>query len=238
MSQTGEAVYVSDGAMFDYDNSLGSAIDAGDVVVAGNIVAVAHDPIAAAQSDAKLLPFGVVDVVKLNGAVRKGYGLYWDEDGDPYGGTSGTGCARTASTGNKFLGWAIEDADGNAEKVRVLLAGPRLITSVQGTGYTAALTWSGTLTAAGTCQSKAIRTDSATATLGAATAPGWVVTVNYAVGTGNVVLTVTNGLNDTGNNTATLAAAGDFITLVSMKVATNYRWRKISMSSGCTLSTA
>lgn len=38
--------------------------------------------------------------------IARGVALYWDADGDPQGGTAGTGAVTATSTGNTFLGYA------------------------------------------------------------------------------------------------------------------------------------
>ena len=53
-------------------------------------------------------------------------------------------------------------------------------------------------------------------------------------GTGTREVTVASAINKAGNVTITLAAAGDSIELVAMKVGTGLAWRVVA-NDGCTL---
>jgi predicted RecA/RadA family phage recombinase len=113
-----QAIYVQDDETIDYSPS--SEVAVGDVVVQGNFVGVARKPIPAATLGS-LAVEGVFDVVKAAVAFTGGAAVYWDEDGNPVGGTAGTGAATTAASGNKFMGFTVVAASETAGTVRVSL---------------------------------------------------------------------------------------------------------------------
>jgi len=117
MAQTYQARRISEGRYIDYTPS--TAVDAGDVVVLGdNLVCIATSDIAASALGA-LATDGVYDVVITSGNVSEGDALYWDADGNPQGGTAGSGAASSTAGVGPFMGWATEDATGGTdEKVR------------------------------------------------------------------------------------------------------------------------
>lgn len=112
-----QAVFVQEGCSIDYTPV--SAVSAGDVVLIGdNYVAVAKRDIAANAKGA-LDVDGVFDGVKDSSDIEFGDPLYWDSDGDPVGGTAGTGAFSSDATKGPFAGWALEDAGPSATTVRL-----------------------------------------------------------------------------------------------------------------------
>ncbi len=91
------------------DYTPGSAVAAGQVVVQGDFVGVAKTPIAAGAAGA-LAVVGIFDVVKAAVAFTAGAAVFWDADGNPVGGTAGSGAATTSASGNKFMGFAVAAA--------------------------------------------------------------------------------------------------------------------------------
>ena len=118
MAQSFQGRFIQDGLSIDY--TPGSAVAAGDVVVQNNVVGIAKTPIAASILGA-LAVTGIFDVVKDNSDVSAGDSLFWDADGDPVGGTAGTGACSKTRTSNTFMGFALEDAGAGFEKVRMIL---------------------------------------------------------------------------------------------------------------------
>ena len=103
------------------DHTPGSAVAAGDVVVTGsNLIGVAKNDIAASDKGA-LAVNGTFDVVKDNSDISAGDELYWDADGDPVGGTSGTGAASGTAANGPFMGWALEAAGTSVGTVSMSL---------------------------------------------------------------------------------------------------------------------
>ena len=113
-----KAVFVQEGNQIDYTPA--AAVAAGDVVEVGNRVFVAKTPIAANTLGA-LATRGIFDVVKVSGAISAGDGIYWDNDGNPVGGTAGTGATTKVVADGKFMGYAIQDAAETATTVRMIL---------------------------------------------------------------------------------------------------------------------
>lgn len=113
----GQATYVSPGKMIDYTPAGNVASEA--VVVDGDLVGFAKSPILATALGA-LSTEGIFDIVKKQEAFAIGDKVFWDADGDPYGGSAGTGAA-TATRGTPVLGLAIAAAGSTAARVRVLV---------------------------------------------------------------------------------------------------------------------
>jgi predicted RecA/RadA family phage recombinase len=106
------AQFIQAGKSVDYTPAV--AVDAGDVVVQGELVGVATRDIAADALGA-LAVEGVFDVDKDTGsgtAITAGADIYWD---------SGNEVATTTVGSNKYMGKAVEAADDDDEKVRVRL---------------------------------------------------------------------------------------------------------------------
>lgn len=114
-----QATFVHNGVYVDYTPS--SAVTAGDVVVQGTLVGVATSDIAANALGA-LVTEGVFDIAKVTGAITAGAAVYWDADGDPLGGTSGTGAATTTSSGNTLIGKVVKAAAETDTTARVKLS--------------------------------------------------------------------------------------------------------------------
>lgn len=113
-----KAIFIQDGGSIDH--TPGSAVAAGDVVVQGTLVGVARTPIASGVLGSLALR-GVFDVAKAAVAFTAGAAVYWDADGNPVGGTAGTGAATTTRTGNTFMGFALAAAAEAATVVRAAL---------------------------------------------------------------------------------------------------------------------
>jgi len=104
-----QAQYIQTGQAIDYTPS--AAVDAGDVVVIGDILGISKLDIAADALGALALE-GVFDVVRADGTgFTDGDAVYWDADGDPDQGTAGTGAAVDTSgdDANLLIGYAIGD---------------------------------------------------------------------------------------------------------------------------------
>ena len=104
-----KATFIQDGKSIDY--TPGSDVAAGDVVVQGSLVGIAKTPIAANALGA-LAIVGVFDVAKAQEAFATvGGKVHWDADGDPYGGTAGSGCYTNVEADWDFrTGVALYDA--------------------------------------------------------------------------------------------------------------------------------
>ncbi len=108
------AQFINDGKSIDY--TPGSAVNAGDVVVQGDLIAIAKLDIAAGQLGA-LATAGVFDVPKATGAgtdIAAGAKLWWNATDSRVEKTDGSGV-------HKYLGKAVRAALTTDATVRVRL---------------------------------------------------------------------------------------------------------------------
>ena len=108
-----QATFVHEGSTVDYTPAADVA--AGEVVVQGDLVGVAKQPIAAGRLGA-LAVQGVFDFPKATGAgtaITAGTQLYWDAANQQ---------ATATATGNKLIGKAVADAVDDDTKVRTRLS--------------------------------------------------------------------------------------------------------------------
>jgi predicted RecA/RadA family phage recombinase len=113
-----EATFVS-GCPVMVDYTPGSAVEVGDIVVAGNGVRIAHADIAASALGAMAAGGGVYDIVKsADYGYTDGDDVFWDASGTPVGGTA-TGAATFNDTG-VWIGKAVASCTAAATTVRVL----------------------------------------------------------------------------------------------------------------------
>jgi predicted RecA/RadA family phage recombinase len=229
-----QAVLVSEGNLIDY--TPGSAVVAGQVVVQGSVVGIASGPIAA-NTPGALNTSGLYKVVKVVGAITAGVNVYWDADGDPVGGTAGTGAVTTVSTGNTLIGWAIAAAASGDATVLVKLA------NVQGAEVYSQLSQpltdpgdAGAIYNAATGYVPLVTAGAETRTLAIPTVVGVELLLMLYTDGGDCVVTVASAVNQTGNNTLTFAEVGDSIRLVSVAYGGALAWR-IAHNDGVALST-
>jgi predicted RecA/RadA family phage recombinase len=108
-----QAVFVHEAASIDYTPAADVA--AGDVVVQGDLVGVAKQPIKANQLGA-LAVEGVCDFAKATGAgtaIAVGAIVYWDDAAN---------VATATAAGNKQIGKSVKAAGDNDATVRVKLS--------------------------------------------------------------------------------------------------------------------
>lgn len=114
-----DATYVQSEVSIPYTPT--AAVAAGDVIVlSNNLVAVANRAIAADALGSINLR-GVYKMAKGTSTTYLGQNVYWDEDGNQYGTTTGTGCITTSASGNNWCGWAIEASTATDDTVKVML---------------------------------------------------------------------------------------------------------------------
>jgi predicted RecA/RadA family phage recombinase len=104
------AVFVHEGAQIDYTPTADVA--AGEVVVQGDLVGVATQPIKANERGA-LAVEGVFDFAKASGALAVGAIVYWDNTNK---------VATATSTGNKQIGKVVRAAASADTRVRVRMS--------------------------------------------------------------------------------------------------------------------
>jgi predicted RecA/RadA family phage recombinase len=119
-------VFVQDGEAIDYTPV--AAVYAGDVVLLGDIPAIAKTDIAANKLGA-LATEGIFAAPKITGAVTVGAAVYWSATADPVGGTAGTGAATTVQLNNKLMGYAILAAASGDATVLVKLGAAKAAVS-------------------------------------------------------------------------------------------------------------
>lgn len=229
-----QATYIQAGDTIDH--RPGSDLPNGSVVRAGSLIGVTPVDIPANRLGA-LTTRGVFDVVKANEPVSAGDVLYWDDDGNPVGGTAGTGAATTTSTANTFIGFAMAAALAGDARVRVLWTGPVSLTNTVHNALTAAITDPGNagaipVTGSGICP--LVSGGVETRTLAAPTNAGQIIALAMKTDAGDITVTCATGLNQAGNTTATFGDAGDTLVLVAVEVGSNKRWRVLS-NDGVTL---
>lgn len=239
MAQTFQGLLISKGATIDYTPTADTA--AGQVVVVGSLVGVATTAISANVLGA-LHVEGVFDVVKANGAISAGAIVYWDADGNPQGGTAGTGCATTTSGGNSRFGVTLEAAAETAETCRVLWVVPVAVTQVvtsAGAGTTE-ITDPGNAGAipvvtSGTVMLVSTEAGGETRTLADPAFVGQEITLTMLTDGGDIEITAASPINQTGNTVMTFAAVRDTIKLVGIEAAASNEWQ-VAFNDGVALS--
>lgn len=110
--------YIQDGKVIPFTAS--GAKTSGQVVVVGSLVGISQTDVASGGTG-QLGLNGVYEIPAATAAISVGAAVYWDADGDPVGGTAGTGAATATATGNTLMGHAVGAKALNAGTVRVLL---------------------------------------------------------------------------------------------------------------------
>ena len=231
-----QAVYRQVGESIDHTPA--SKVTGGDVVVVGSRCCVAKLDIPANEPGA-VATCGLYDVVKKTGAINGGAVLYWDADGDPVGGTAGSGCLTTESDGNTFFGFAAKAAAETDATVSAQLVGVPSVANTIHNPLSAVIADPGDAGAigvanGGSCQ--LVTADAETRTLAVPTIVGQVLALCLKTDGGDCVITAASAVNQAGNNTITLGDAGDTIVLVGVQVGGAKAWR-VLVNDGCTLST-
>jgi hypothetical protein len=178
-------------------------------------------------------------MVKATGAINDGAALYWDADGDPLGGTAGTGAITTTSSNNTFVGFAVGAAAETDTTVMVHMVGIGAVANTIHNELTNAITDPGNagaipVTLSGTCQ--ITTAGSETRTLAAPTNVGQMLCLHITADGGTCVLTASAAINQAGNTVATMADAGDTLVLVGIQLGAAKVWRVVA-NDGCALST-
>ena len=222
----------SDECTIDYTPA--SAVSAGDVLVLGGQVYIAPHDIAANALGA-LLTEGVFRGDLAAVTVTIWDAIYWDADGDPYGGTAGTGCFTNVATGNTFCGYAVAAASNTSGKVDFLLV--RANTVYTGIGATIADPGNaGAIPVLSSGHVAIVTAGSETRTLAIPTFAGQEILLYVKTDGGTCVITVASAINQTGNNTITMADVNDSIRLHAVENGSNLAWRVVA-NDGAALST-
>lgn len=92
----------------------------GQVVVVGSLVGVSMADVANGEAG-QVAVEGVFDVPAATAEITVGAPVYWDADGNPVGGTAGSGAATATDTDNTLMGHAIATKAATLGTVRVKL---------------------------------------------------------------------------------------------------------------------
>lgn len=204
-----QGTYIKEGREIDYTAS--ADIDAGDVVVQGQLVGIAKANISNGATGA-LSVAGIFDVVQAAESIPAGAAVYWDANGNPVGGVALSGAATATASGNTFMGFAQALTADTDSTVRVALrsaeiAAASVATATSITGTSATLPIAGLAAAQGGAVSV---TGGASST--AANAGGAATVVGGAAGAegvgGAVGLTGGAGGSTSGNGGAVSATGG------------------------------
>lgn len=235
MAQTYQMVLDGDGGRVDH--TPGSDVAAGDVVITNGLFQFATQPIVASalgtlRKQANSL---LVRGVKVTGAMSVGNLLYWDASGDPVGGMSGTGALTTTASGNTVAGVCVKAAASGDETVYFDMDVSK---STVG-GLENAIADPGDLGAIPVTQTGYVplvtgATD--TRTLAIPIFIGQRLLIYVKTDGGTVVITVASAINQTGNNTITMAEVRDVIELVAIESGAALVWH-VASNDGAALST-
>jgi predicted RecA/RadA family phage recombinase len=229
MAQDFQARRVAEGKAIDYTPS-GADVVAGQVVVIGAHIGIA--PVLIKDGKLGALDIGgIFDVVKVNGVLNDGAALYWDADGNPQGGTAGTGAATATSAGNTFLGFGVGAAAANDETVRIAVVGVAAVTNTIQQPLTNVIADPGNAGAIPVTDSghvDIVTTGAQTRTLAAPTYVGQLLEISMKTDGGDCVITCATTINQTGNTTITLNDAGDAVLLMGKANGANIRWSVVS----------
>jgi predicted RecA/RadA family phage recombinase len=110
--------YIQEGKVIPFTAS--GAKTSGQVVVVGSIVGVAAGDVANGAAG-ELIVKGVVEIPAATAEITVGAAVYWDADGDPVGGTAGSGAATATATDNTLIGYSIAAKAAAGAKIKVLL---------------------------------------------------------------------------------------------------------------------
>jgi len=110
--------YVQEGKTIPYVASGAKA--SGQVVVIGSIVGISMTDVANTKTG-QLAVEGVWDIPAATAEITAGAAVYWDADGNPVGGTAGTGAATATATDNTLAGYALATKAAGGGTVRVKL---------------------------------------------------------------------------------------------------------------------
>lgn len=180
-----------------------SSVNAGDVVLIGNIPMVASLAIAAGKTGT-LDATGQFQVAKDTSVFAQGDTVYWKVTGDPVGGTAGSGACTSSATGAKLMGTCVKAALTGDANVEVRLSAAERTTAIAGsvtaddiTGSDSTLTVTGIAGSAGSAGGSVSETGGAGHTNGA----GGAVTDTGGAGAGSGAGGAVNDIGGVGGAT-------------------------------------
>lgn len=241
---THQCVLLGKGDVVDYTPS--GDIDAGEVdliAVGDGMFRFATNPILDSALGAVKVAGGppMVRIVKITGTLAVGDTVYWDDDGDPVGGTAGLGAATTVAIGNTHIGRVIKVvASASTQTVDVQLtlgtiSESALANMIADPGTTNAIP----VTESGSVAIAMLATGE-TNTLAAPTFAGQtlcIYCVSEVAGADTRIITCATLLNIANNTLITLEAVGETVLLVAIEEASGtFRWRVVFQDPSGTVS--
>lgn len=223
------------------DHTPAAAVAAGALVVLGGAF-LAHASVDIEATRLGALDIGrpgVYEVVKANGVIAQYAAIYWDADGNPQGGVEGSGCVTTTANGNLFFGYALVAAGATDTTVTAFRWPASTITNTVHETLSAVIADVATGEAIPVTNSGSIAIVTAAAetrTLAAPSFLGQMLSISLKTDGGDCVITCATTVNQTGNNTITLADAGDCVVLVAKQNGDDLRWAVLA-NDGATLAT-
>lgn len=240
MAQQFKARRVAEGRYVKYTHN--AAVAVGDVLAVNGLLLIAEHAFDANVEGAYAVE-GTFDLVKVNGSLSIGSSVYWDEDGNPQGGTAGSGALTSTSAGNTPAGRVVAAAGATDEKVRIkLFNSPSVtntVTSVSpaaneiadpGNGQAIPVDASGTIMLVSGAGNE-------TRTVADPEFVGQEHTYTMKTdGGGDIVIASASAINQAGNNRMTFANVRDTIKLVAIEAAAGLVWQ-VAYNDGVALST-
>ena len=110
--------YVQEGKVIPF--TAAADVVSGQVVVVGTLAGVSLTDVAQGAVG-QLAIYGVWDIPAATAEITQWAPVYWDADGNPVGGTSGSGAATATDTANTLMGYALATKGSGGGTVRVKL---------------------------------------------------------------------------------------------------------------------
>ncbi len=221
-----KAEFVSAGLAVDYTPD--AAVTAGDVIALGTgRVGIAVNDIAAGALGS-LAVTGVFKVQKINAQLNQWALVYWDEDGNPYNRTAGTGCLTGVSGGNIPAGIMLATAAATDETGTILLFAAPAITATILESLSAAIADpgdGGAIPVATSGNVQIVTAGAETRTLAIPTFVGQILLLQMKTDGGDAVITVASAIDEAGHLTITLDDVGDYVLLVGVQAGAAKAWR-------------
>lgn len=207
-----------------------AAVAAGAVVVINSVLGFVHQDIAAATLGALAIPGAVYDILKDASVFADRDPVYW---------SAGSQVCTSTSGGNTFLGLADGAALTGAASARVITMPITSATTLIASPLSSAIADPGNglaipVTQSGYCP--IVTAGSETRTLAIPGFIGQELLLYIKTDGGTAVITVASAINQTGNNTITMADVRDVIRLVAIESGSNKVWHVVS-NDGAALST-
>lgn len=237
MAQT-PAKYVAEGESVPYTPS--GAKKAGTVIVQNGFPGIVPVDLEANKLGS-LAVCGRWLIPKVTGTINAGAAVFWDADGNPVSGTAGSGGADDTddSAANAFLGFAVLAAASGDAYVDTLMVKTTALTVNVNESISQVVADpgnAGTIDAATSGHVAIVTAGSETRVLADPQFAGQELLLYVKTDGGTAVVTADTAVNQTGNNTITMADVNDSIRLNAVESGANLVWRVV-YTDGAALST-